>query len=64
MNEQHVEVTRILLRNRIEMIAIWTASGNLEYYIRTELGVTMRITPQDAHTIAAMRVSDTVASWG
>lgn len=64
MQEQHIELARVLLHGRVEMTAIWTASGNLEYYLRTETGVTMRISPQDAHTIAAMTASRSAARWG
>jgi hypothetical protein len=62
MQEQHLPLARVLLASHNELTAIWTASGNIEYYIKSERGVTMRITPLDAHALAAMATCG--VRWG
>ena len=48
MADGHLELARMELHSRVELTAIWREGGGLEYWVRTERGVMMQISPQDA----------------
>lgn len=52
MGDGILQLARMELHSRVELSAIWREGGGLEYWLRTEQGVMMQVSPQDALTLS------------